>query len=78
MTTTPKLTDCDVGLYPVEFNVIIAPEVVEEKTKSGLFIPDQVKDMDQNATTKGPSGRSLPCRMDLRRLAGGCPQAAGR
>lgn len=53
MTTIPSLTDCDAGLYPVEYNVLIAPEVIEEKTKAGLFLPDSVKDTDANAATRG-------------------------
>lgn len=51
--TIPSLTDCDVGLYPVEFNVIIAPEQIEEKTAGGLYLPDQVKETDRNAATRG-------------------------
>lgn len=41
------------GVYPVEYKVLIKPEVVENKTSGGLYLPDQTKDKDQMAQVKG-------------------------
>lgn len=40
----PSLTECDPGLKASEFNVIVLPEVVEEKTAGGIILPSQAKD----------------------------------
>lgn len=53
MGIVPSLTECDAGLQPVEFNVLIAPEVIEEKTAGGIFLTDTIKDTDRNAATRG-------------------------
>lgn len=52
MGLIPSLSECDPGLYPVEFNVLILPEPVEEK-KGSIILPDQVKEMDKSAQTRG-------------------------
>ncbi|WP_165842920.1 co-chaperone GroES [Phenylobacterium deserti] len=49
----PALTECDPGLAPTEYNILIIPEVIEEKTKGGLFLPEQVKETDELAQTRG-------------------------
>jgi chaperonin GroES len=49
----PELNECAAGLQPVEFNVLIAPEEVEERTKGGIILPGQTKETDQLAATKG-------------------------
>lgn len=41
------------GIQPVEYKVLIKPEVVETKTAGGLYLPDQTKDKDQMAQVKG-------------------------
>ena len=46
------MTECDPGVRPVEFNVLILPEPVEEK-KGSIILPDQIKEQDRNATTRG-------------------------
>jgi co-chaperonin GroES (HSP10) len=53
MGTIPQLEDCNPGLRPVEYNVIIAPEVVETVTKGGIIIADITKDADQLAQVRG-------------------------
>ena len=53
MGTIPKLEDCNPGLRPVEYNVIIAPEEVETVTKGGIIIADITKDADQLAQVRG-------------------------
>jgi co-chaperonin GroES (HSP10) len=64
MGTIPSLTDCEPGLQPVEFNVLIAPEVIEEKTKGGIILTDTVKDTDRNAATRGRLVAVSPCAFD--------------
>lgn len=49
----PSLSDCDPGLRPSEFNVLVLPEEIPEKTKGGLYIPDAVKDADKAAGQRG-------------------------
>ena len=53
MGTIPKLEDCKPGFYPVEYNVIIAPEETETVTKGGLFLPDRVKETEDLAQVRG-------------------------
>lgn len=64
MGTVPSLTECDAGLQPVEFNVLIAPEVIEEKTKGGIILTDAVKETDRNAATRGRLIAVSPCAFD--------------
>lgn len=49
----PSLSECNPGFDPVEYNVVIAPEVIEEKTAGGIFLPDAKKEMDELAQVKG-------------------------
>lgn len=49
----PSLSECDPGLRPMEFNVLILPEAVEGKTKGGIILPDEVKDADKAAANRG-------------------------
>lgn len=39
----------DSGISPTEFNVLLKPKMVEEKTKGGIILPDETKDRDQFA-----------------------------
>lgn len=41
------------GIDPVEYNVLVKPKQVEEKTAGGLFIPDDTKEREQYAMTEG-------------------------
>jgi len=49
----PELNECDPGLAPTEYNVLIAPEVIEDRTAGGIFLPEQAKETDQLAQTRG-------------------------
>lgn len=49
----PSLSECDPGLNPSEFNVLVLPEVVEEKTAGGIILPDAVKDGKDAAGQRG-------------------------
>ena len=40
------------GVIPVEYNVIIKPDPVEEKTSKGLYLPDEHRGREEWATTK--------------------------
>lgn len=53
MAKIPALADCDPGFEPFEFNVVIAPEEIEEKTAGGLYLPDQSKEREGMATMRG-------------------------
>jgi chaperonin GroES len=53
MGTIPAQEACKPGFYPVEYNVVIAPETVEDKTAGGIFLPDQTKETDELAAVKG-------------------------
>lgn len=41
------------GIMPMEYNVLVKPKVVEEKTSGGLYIPDQTKEREQFGQTEG-------------------------
>lgn len=49
----PNLSECNPGFDPVEYNVVIAPEVVETKTTGGLYLPDSVKETNELAQVRG-------------------------
>lgn len=53
MGRIPSLDELDPGIVPCEFNVLIAPEEVEEKTKGGIILPDTTKEVDQLAAMRG-------------------------
>lgn len=41
------------GITPMEFNCLILPDPVEEKTAGGLILSDETKDREKHAATKG-------------------------
>ena len=41
------------GTTPIEYNVVVKPERVEEQTKGGLYMPDEVREKDQYGEFKG-------------------------
>ena len=41
------------GITPIEYNVVVKPEKVEEQTKGGLYIPDSSHDTDQHGHQRG-------------------------
>lgn len=53
MAKLPTLSDCNPGIKPLEYYVLIAPEVIEEKTAGGIFLPTQKRETDEIATQKG-------------------------
>lgn len=40
------------GFEPVEFNVIVRIDKIEEKTKGGIILPDQKRDEDKHASVE--------------------------
>lgn len=49
----PALEDCKPGLQPHEFNVLVAMQITQEKTASGLYLPDTHKDTEEAAAQMG-------------------------
>lgn len=41
------------GIQPMEYNVLVKPKVVEEKTSGGLYIPEETKEREQFGQTEG-------------------------
>ncbi len=40
------------GIDPIEYRVLVLPEVVEEKTAGGIFLPEQAQDKEKWAQMK--------------------------
>lgn len=49
----PKLEDCNPGLKPMGYNVLVAVDVMEEKTAGGIIIPGKIADREDSASEKG-------------------------
>lgn len=41
------------GIEPLDVRVLVRPDPIEERTKGGIFLPDQVKEQEKYATVKG-------------------------
>lgn len=41
------------GIQPVEYNVLVKPKTVEEKTAGGLYIPDDTREREQFGQMEG-------------------------
>lgn len=41
------------GINPVEYNVLVKPKAVEEKTAGGIFLPDSTKEREQFGQMEG-------------------------
>lgn len=41
------------GITPVEYNVLIKQDIVEQKTKGGLYIPDENLEREKHGQTRG-------------------------
>ena len=40
-------------LLPEGVKVLVTPDIVEDKTEGGIYLPDSTKEDEKNATTKG-------------------------
>jgi len=49
----PKLEDCKPGLRPMGYNVLVAVDVVEEKTAGGIILPGKHTERESSASEKG-------------------------
>ena len=49
----PKLEDCKPGLRPMGYNVLVALDVVEEKTLGGIILPTKHVERENSASEKG-------------------------
>lgn len=41
------------GIRPIEYNVLIKQDKIEEKTKGGLHLPGETQDREKHAQTRG-------------------------
>ena len=41
------------GINPVEYNVLVKPKAVEDKTAGGLYLPDDTKEREQYGQMEG-------------------------
>jgi co-chaperonin GroES (HSP10) len=49
----PKLEDCRPGLEPMGYTVLVAINVLEEKTAGGIILPGKHLDRENGASEKG-------------------------
>ena len=49
----PKLEDCKPGLRPMGYNVLVAVDVLEEKTAGGIILPGKHTERENSASEKG-------------------------
>ena len=70
------------GILPVEYNVVVLPDAIEEKTKGGLHMPDSIKERDKfaqmKATVVAISALAFTRTPDGDAWAGPCPVVGGR
>lgn len=41
------------GIHPLEYNVLVKPKVVEEKTEGGLYLPSETREREQFGQMEG-------------------------
>lgn len=49
----PKVEECNPGLAPMGYNVLVALDVLEEKTIGGIILPTKHIDRENSASEKG-------------------------
>lgn len=49
----PKVEECNPGLRPMGYNVLVALDVLEEKTVGGIILPTKHIDRENSASEKG-------------------------
>lgn len=49
----PSLSETDPGIEVFEFNVLILPRELQEKTAGGIMLPDQARERDDEAGVEG-------------------------
>jgi len=53
MGKIPELSECNPGIEPMEYNVLIAPESAETVTKGGIIIPEKAAETNGLANQRG-------------------------
>lgn len=43
----------DSGIRPLEYKVIVLPQQVDEKTRGGLYLPQEARDKEQHGQMEG-------------------------
>lgn len=74
MGIIPKLEDCKPGLIPTGFNLLVAVAPVEEKTASGIYLPDSVRDKSQLTEVRGRVVAMSPACFDFAEMADAKPK----
>lgn len=64
MALIPSLSECDPGIRPVEFNVLIAPEEAMKKVGS-IILTDAAVHADQQASQRGRLIAVSPAAFDF-------------
>ncbi len=41
------------GIQPIEYNVLVKQDDIEEKTSGGLYLPDDQQERDKHSATQG-------------------------
>ncbi len=49
----PNLSECRPGLKPMGYNVLVAVDVLEEKTAGGIILPGKHVERENSASEKG-------------------------
>jgi chaperonin GroES len=53
MNKIPSLSECNPGIKPTEYNVLIVPEDTEQVTAGGIILATTTKEANDIATMKG-------------------------
>ena len=49
----PQISDCNPGLAPMGYNVLVAVDVVEEVTSGGIILPTKHTERETSASERG-------------------------
>lgn len=49
----PKLEECRPGVRPIGYTVLVALDVMEERTSGGIIIPEKPREREDSAADKG-------------------------
>lgn len=72
----PSLSECNPGVRCSEFNVLVLPEVIEEKV-GNIFIPDSVKDAKDASGQRGRLINVSPVAFDYASFPEGSKPVVG-
>lgn len=72
----PSLSECNPGIRPSEFNVLVLPEVIEDKV-GNIFIPDSAKDAKEASGQRGRLVAISPVAFDYASFPEGSKPVVG-